>query len=301
MTADRQWSGRSHGGDLGHRLVHAVARLGGPLLCYLFIIPPTLWLFATLHPRRGASARYWRRMRPDLGRWGCQFMALRHFYSFARMLADRFLVSAAPGTIHHRSLGYDVLRQATANPHGCIMLSAHVGNWELTSRLMADYPLGKLNLVMLQGEDPRVAEQVRRALANPNLAIIDLADPFAASLGIAAALRQGETCCMLGDRTVGSGERTLAVPFCGGLARFPVGPFIAAATTGAVVMPTFAIKTGWNSYATVAFAPWTLRFTSRAQRQAELAAATARWARCVEVVIRRFPLQWHNFYDFWAP
>jgi predicted LPLAT superfamily acyltransferase len=295
----KAWSGRSHGGSLGHRLVHAVARHGGATLCYLFIIPPTVWLFLRLHQRRRDCLRYWRRMRPDLGRWGHTLMAFRHFYSFARLLADRFLISAAPGALKHRSLGYPTLAQGTAHPQGCVILSGHIGNWELSGRFLHGYRLGTMNLVMLQAEDPAVAQQVRDALGAQGLGIIDLKDPFGASLEIAAALRRGETCCLLGDRTVGADERTVSVPFCGGRARFPIGPFIAAATTGAVVVPAFCLKVGWNSYATFAMGPWALSLGRRGDRERVLAAVVARWARCLEAVVRRFPLQWHNFYDFW--
>ncbi len=297
--AKKKWSGRSHGGSLGHSAVHLVARLGGPTLCYLFVLVPTIVLFLRLHERRRICMDYWQRLRPDLGRWGCAFMAFRQFWSFARMLADRFLVSAAPHALTHRSLGYDTLKAGATHPQGCVMLSAHLGNWELSGRFLDRYQLGTTYLVMLQNEDPAVAEQVRAALGAKGLGVIDLKDPFAASLEIAAALRRGETCCMLGDRTVGSDDGTVSVPFCGGHARFPIGPFIAAAVTGAVVVPTFCLKVGWTSYATFAPTIWPLSLGKRRERQQHLTAAVARWARLVEAVVRRYPLQWHNFYAFW--
>ena len=296
---EKKWSGRSHGGSLGHRAVHLVARLGGPTLCYLFVLVPAVVLFVRLHQRRRICMAYWHRLRPSLGRWGCTFMALRQFWSFARLLADRFLITAAPGRLTHRSLGYDTLKRGATHPQGCVMLSAHIGNWELSGRFLDNYRLGPTHLVMLQAEDPAVAAQVRTALDAQHLGIIDLQDPFAASLEIAAALRRGETCCMLGDRTIGSNAGTVSVPFCGGRARFPVGPFIAANITGAVVVPTFCLKVGWTRYATFAAGIWPLTLGSRRERQQHLAAAVARWARLLEAVVRRYPLQWHNFYAFW--
>lgn len=300
-TSAKPWSGRSHGGSLGHRAVYFVARIGGPTLCYLFVLVPTIVLFIRLHERRRICMAYWRRLRPSLGRWGCAFMTLRQFWSFARLLADRFVISAAPGKLTHRSLGYDTLRNSAAHPQGCVMLSAHVGNWELSGRFLDHYRLAPTHLVMLQAENPAVAAQVRAALDAQHLGIIDLKDPFSASLEIAAALRRGETCCMLGDRTVGSEASTVTVPFCGGRARFPIGPFIAAATTGAVMVPTFCIKVGWTRYATFAPTIWPLALGTRRERQQRLAAAVARWAHLLETVVRRYPLQWHNFYDFWEP
>ncbi|HYE05266.1 MAG TPA: lysophospholipid acyltransferase family protein [Planctomycetota bacterium] len=298
MTAGRAWSGRSAGGGFGHRLVAAFARFGGLHVCYALLIPPATWYFLRLHERRRETARYWRRMRPSLGRGGALVMTWAHFWSFARILADRFLVAYAPGALRSRSLGFATMRAARETGHGCVMVSAHLGNWELSGRLLASYGLGAFTLIMVQDEDPAVAAQVRAALGER--AVIDLADPFAASLAIAAALSRGETCCMLADRTAGAATRTVAVPFLGGRARFPTGPFVAAAVSGAPILPVFCIKTGWRSYATFALPAWTPRFTSRAARAGEIEAAVARWARHLERMTRRWPMQWHNFYDFWA-
>jgi predicted LPLAT superfamily acyltransferase len=292
------WAGRSLGGAAGHRLVHAFARLGGRRLCYLLLIPPTCWYFAVLAPRRRLIASYWRRMRPGLGRWGSLVMAWRHFYSFARLLSDRFLI-AQPGALGHRSLSFQRLQAATRDPRGCLMLSAHVGNWELSGRFLASYGIAAFNLVMLDNEDPRIAAEVHAALGTRGISVISLKDPMQASLLIVAALARGETCCMLADRTAGDLQHTLAVPFCGLPARFPTGPFIAAALTGALILPTFCIKTGAARYTTFALPPWRLRFSTRAARSRELQGAVARFARELEWVVRRYPLQWHNFYDFW--
>jgi predicted LPLAT superfamily acyltransferase len=184
-------------------------------------------------------------------------------------------------------------------PHGCVIISAHVGNWELSCRFLTSYKIGAFNMVMLNAEDPAIAEQVRASLGTHRVNVIDLADPMSASLLIISALNQGETCCMLSDRTAGANDHTIRVPFLGGLARFPTGPFLAAGLTGAMILPAFCLKTSWRSYATVAMPPVRLRFTSRQARNRELAAAVSDWARVLEGVVRRYPLQWHNFYDFW--
>jgi len=298
---NRAWSGRSHGGGLGHALVHAFARVGGVYLCYLLLLPPTCWFFLKDHAARRASVRYWRQVRPHLDGLGATFMALLHFYAFARILADRLVISAAPAAISFRNPGAQRLEQAMRHPQGCIVLSAHLGAWEMAGRWLRVHGQARINIVMLKAEDPRVQEQLDRAMGDHPFTIIDLRDPFAASLSIAAALRRGETCCMLADRTAGTSANTIAVPFLGRLARFPTGPFIAAATTGAVLVPTFALKDGLTSYVLDADPPWQVAFTSRATRGRDLEAAVGRWARRLEQVVARHPEQWQNFYDFWRP
>ncbi|MBA2482521.1 MAG: lysophospholipid acyltransferase family protein [Planctomycetes bacterium] len=299
MTA-RRWRGRSHGGGVGHALVHAFARYGGLWLCYGMLIPPTTWYFIRDTRARRTTMSYWRRVRPSLGRWGAAVMTWRHFFSFARNLADRFLVGVDPDSLRFENRGQRRMEAAMRHPQGCIVLSAHLGNWELAGRWLTRHRHGVINIVMLQDEDPRVREQMTKAMGAHPFGIIDLRDPFGASLQIAAALRRGETCCMLGDRTAGSDVNAISVPFFGRPARFPTGPFVAAAATGALIVPVFSVKSGLRTYFIAADEPWTLSFSSRARRREELTAVVARWAERLERVVRRHPLQWQNFYDFWA-
>lgn len=296
----RSWSGKSHGGGLGHALVHAFARYGGLRACYALLIPPTIWFFLADAQARRNAVRYWQRVRPSLGRWGALVMAWRHFYSFARNLADRFLAAAAPGSLRFHNRGGERMDAAMRHPQGCILLSAHFGNWELAGRWLTTHPGVRINIVMLLDEAPEVQRELDRAMGEHPFGIIDLRDPFSASLEIAAALRRGETCCMLGDRTAGASSNAIAVPFFGSPARFPTGPFIAAAATGALIVPTFSYKERLDTYCLVADEPWTVRFSSRAARGRELEAAVARWAERLERMVRRHPLQWQNFFDFWA-
>jgi predicted LPLAT superfamily acyltransferase len=295
----KAWTGRSRGGRLGHALVHGFARVLGRRGCYAMLIPPTTVYFLREDSARRAIMGFWRRLRPGLSREAAAWMAWRHFFAFARILADRFLLAAKPGSITFRNPGAARLDAAMRHPQGCIMLSAHVGAWELAGRWLTVHPDARINIVMLKAEDPAVQAEVERALGSHPFGIIDLRDPFAASLEIAAALRRGETCCMLGDRTAGSAQNAVAVPFLGEPASFPTGPFIAAAATGAVIVPTFALKEGPGSYVLDADEPWTLAFSSRAARARELEAAVARWAQRLERVVRAHPLQWQNFFDFW--
>jgi predicted LPLAT superfamily acyltransferase len=296
----KAWSGRSRGGGFGHALVHLFARVLGQRGCYAMLIPPTTAYFLRERDARRVIMDYWRRLRPGLSRDRAAWMAWRHFYAFACILADRFLLAARRDSVRFRNPGAARLDAGIRHPQGCILLSAHVGAWELAGRWLTVHPGARINIVMLKAEDPRVQAELERALGAHPFGIIDLRDPFAASLEIAAALRRGETCCMLGDRTAGSGRNVVSVPFLGERASFPTGPFIAAATTGAVIVPTFALKEGPGSYVLDADEPWTVTFTSRATRGAELEAAVARWAKRLEQVVRTHPLQWQNFYDFWG-
>ena len=299
--SDKGWDGRSQGGELGHWLARLVATYTNLRIAYMVCFGVAVYFFVKDHRARRTTMRYWQRLEPQATRWRWWWQTLRHFCSFARILGDRMLYVQRHDAFQWHSHRNDRMLAAMRHPQGCVLLGAHVGNWELSQRFLDAHRPGTVNVVMLDGEDPRVRAQLARAASGDRpFNIIDLRDPLGAGLSISAALRRGETCAMLGDRTAGKDLNTVRVPFLGGMADFPVGPFVAAATSGALIVPTFCLKIGWNRYLTFADEPWQISFSNRANRRAELEAAVRRWARRLEQVVRRFPHQWHNFYDFWA-
>ena len=76
----------------------------------------------------------------------------------------------------------------------------------------------------------------------PQFRIIDVGRDVLASLEMVRALRDGALLAVHGDRPIGG--HVIAVPFLGREARFPVGPFLLAAVTGAPLIATFSLQVG---------------------------------------------------------
>jgi predicted LPLAT superfamily acyltransferase len=155
-----------------------------------------------------------------------------------------------------------------------------------------------VNVVMVRGDEGVIQDMVDRRMRSANVRIIDPRDPLGASLAIHAALQRGEAVCMLGDRVFGE-QPWCEVLFLGKKARLPLGPFHAAAITGAPIVVCFLMKTGDRSYYLDISEPWHIHAPGRGpERRLALQAAAQRWALCLERQVRKYPLQWHNFYDF---
>lgn len=296
--AERRWQGRSHGGRWGTALVGWVARLG-LLPVHLFVLFPTLWFLWRDHQARRHALRFWRHLRPDLGRWGRLVACALHFWTFARVLTDRVVAVLAPQAIRQTHRGEQAMSAAMASRHGCLLLSAHVGGWELAGRWLTRYSGVRFHLAMLRAEDPRVEAELRRQIGDHPLHLIDLADPIAAGVAVINALRAGDTVCMLADRTLGDTSHSLRVPFLGRPARFPTGPFLAAVLTGAWIVPTFTVMRGLGDYVMTAWPPFRITPAGRSGRAQALDQAAARFAEALARTVRQHPRQWFNFYDFW--
>ncbi len=108
-------------------------------------------------------------------------------------------------------------------------------------------------------------------------------------------LADGGVAGMLGDRSLVD-EDARVLPFLGAPARFPLGPMRMAAMLRQRVLFMAGLYLGGNRYA-LYFEP--LADFGQAPAPAPEAALQA-YVACLERHCRAAPLNWFNFYDFWA-
>ncbi len=94
-------------------------------------------------------------------------------------------------------------------------------------------------------------------------------------------------------------KHVVNISFLGRDAPFPVGPFMLAAITGAPLIATFSIQVAPAAYRLVAQPPVRLAFTSGQDRETQLRGWVESYVRQLESLVREYPYQWFNFYDFW--
>lgn len=202
-----------------------------------------------------------------------------HFLHLSRERADRLVdLGSAP----------QVLDELRAHGKGVIILSAHLGNWELGASGLAKhgYPL---NAVVLQQPDPKLDHLYQRYRTNRGIKPI----PFGrAARECIAALRRNEIVAVLGDRDYTGGRHT--VEFFGQPARLPDGPAKLALATGAPLLPVFIVRLPDD---TVVF---TLGEPIWADRQRDTVPDVMnRMARAIEKGISAHSEQWYLFHDLW--
>src|SRR5206468_2629178 len=186
--------------------------------------------------------------------------------------------------------GMGGLEKAARAGRGLVVLTAHLGNWELAGRMLARDGARPMHIVVAAEADPAV-ERFLRGGAAPVRFVTRTAPT--ASLSLLSALRRGEIVAMQGDRALGTRGDVLQ-PFFGAPAPFPLGPFVLARAAGAPVVPAFCLLDADRRYRIVVGMP------SWVEPGGE-AAALGRWVAVLEVMVRRHPSQWLNFYDRWSP
>jgi phosphatidylinositol dimannoside acyltransferase len=277
----------------------AAYRLGALLAAAL---PRALRL--ALAGRIGARASAWfpverRRVRANVARVvpsssGAAREALvddvfRHFaMCFVDLVGDNR--RSRPGRLVGRVEGDEHLRAALTGNGGLVLVTAHLGNWELGGRLLADR-LGRRTHVVVAPELDQGVERFLRGGSGP-VTFVRLGAPTA-MVSLVAALRRGELVALQGDRALGTRGDTLA-EFFGAPTAFPRGPFVLARAAGVPVVPAFCVLGPDRRY-TISLAP-PIHVAAGAEE-----AALARWVVTLERMVRRTPEQWFNFYDVWSP
>jgi len=213
------------------------------------------------------------------------------FRNFAVCFTDLITANrrADVGTLVAGVEGLTELTQAATAGRGLVVLTAHLGNWELAGRTLARDGARPTHVVVAAEADPAVERFLRGGEAP--VRFVTRSAPTT-SLTLLTALRRGEVVALQGDRALGTrGDITL--PFFGVPALFPMGPFLLARAAGAPVVPAFCLLDGDRRYRIVVGAPSMVR-------AGDEAAALARWVGVLETMVRRHPTQWFNFYDVWG-
>jgi len=173
---------------------------------------------------------------------------------------------------------------------GAIVLTAHLGNWELGGRLLARR-LGRPTHVVVAAEaDPAVERFLRRGPADVRFVV---RTDSTSTLPLVAALRRGEIVAMQGDRALGT-RGDVPVMFFGAPAPFPLGPFVLARAARVPVLPSFCLLAADRRYVVTLGEP--IEVEPDAER-----AALARWVTTLEAAVADHPEQWFNFFDVWSP
>jgi len=227
--------------------------------------------------------------------------ARRMFSRHSRLWIDLLRYSArtdfSARDLVARSSGEERLVAARDAGKGGILLTAHVGNFELGGLFLRDLAVD-VYAVYAPDPSPEVEahrDEARRAIGVKGIPVTT--SPFA-FVPMLRALRAGSFLAMQGDRDYsGTGD---CVPFLGELASFPTGPFRLAQVSGAPLFPVFILQEDDGRYRIVVHEPIPVRTGgSEAEKAAAVHEALAAFVAILERTIRENPSQWYLFHRFW--
>lgn len=288
------WQGKSKGTPFGYRIFVAVIKKFGVLPAYLLLRLVAFYYFLFSWGSSKIIYNFYR-SKLHLGRLKSLHKLYRNYYIFGQTLIDKIAVMAvSENRFTYNFDGEHILREITAQQKGGMLISAHIGNWEIAGFLLKRLNT-KINIVIFDGEHEKIKQYLESVTGSHSAKFIIIKNDLSHIYEISAALKNNELVCMHADRFV-EGNKTLTTNFLGQPAKFPLGPFLLAAQFKVPVSFVFAMKETNLHYH---FFASQVKDYSGCSKETFMTTMLSDFAVEMEKKVKDYPEQWFNYFDFW--
>jgi lauroyl/myristoyl acyltransferase len=261
---------------------------------FLIFISTALF-FVVAAPARRTVVQHLGIILPGSWRIANYLRAFRVFQNFAWTLTD-----AAVHRLLKAPFGYEVegdqFLNELAAAKGAIVLTAHMGNYDLGAAIFVEKFQRQIRLVRAPEPDALAAKHLDRSIeqsAAGGVRVDYNTEGALLSFDLLNALRSGEIISIQGDRSMGEIAHSPVTMF-GHKALLPTGPFVLALAAQVPIFPLFVIRSGYRRYRFVFCPPIICARTGRA-RDEDIAAAMQKWSEVLADAIGTHWEQWHAF------
>ncbi|MCW3093609.1 MAG: lipid biosynthesis acyltransferase [Ferruginibacter sp.] len=289
------WQGKSRGNKLGYGIFVWVLRNGGVLPAYFLLrFVVVYFLLFSNKTSRPLFSFYHRRI--GFGRLQSLVYLYKNYFQLGQSIIDKVVVmSGIKNNFTFNFDGEDNLRKMAGLQRGGILLSAHIGNWDIAGYLLKRLET-KINIVIFDGEYQKIKEYLDSVTGKPPVNVIVIKNDLSHIYAISDALKNNELVCIHADRFI-EGNKTMMGELFGEKARFPMGPFLLATKFNVPVSFVFAVKESSLHYH---FFASEIRECSVGPKEEVMQAMLNDFTREMNNKVKRYPEQWFNYYEFWA-
>jgi lauroyl/myristoyl acyltransferase len=254
----------------------------------------TIFFFFFAAPARRAIAANLAVVLPGSSRAMNYLRAFRTLYNFAWTISEAAIARILKLDFSYEIIGAEWLEQLGTAP-GAIVLTAHMGSYDLGAALFAEKFHRELRVVRTPEPDRRSAEHLSASLekAGPGGVKVDYNTAGALlSFDLLKALRDGDIVSIQGDRVEGPVAQVTAQLF-GRDAPLPNGPFVLGLVAKVPIYPLFIARTGCRSYQIVVREP--IRLETTGAREEDIARGVRLWCALLQEMIADHWDQWFAF------
>jgi predicted LPLAT superfamily acyltransferase len=294
-----KWEGKSRGTVLGHKIFVFILNHLGLKLAYIVLRFVALYYFLFAR-KSNRNIYYYFHNILKYKKTTSYLKIYKNYYIFGQTILDKVALLAGVKTkftINHD--GGKNLDKIAAMGKGGILVSAHIGNWEIAGQLLNRLNT-TFNILMYANERESIKKYMSDVEKKKNVKIIPIIDGEMGHLiELHNAFSNNELVVMHGDR-FRDGAQTLETKFLGKTANFPAGPFIMAVKFGVPLSVVFAVKESSTHYHFFATDPIEVKKV-RGEEQTKKAVQEllGKYIEEVEKMVHRYPEQWFNYYAFW--
>lgn len=287
-----EWSGQSKGSLLGYRIFAFSIRKLGLRFSYFILYFVALYYFLFSWKSTKSIKKYFRE-RLKYSKSKTLFSVYKSYYVFGQTLIDRIAISSGmKDKFTYEFDGVEKIRETLDKGNGGVLISAHIGNFEISEYFFDDFDENmQINVVTTDLEREQIKNYLQGLSIKSRAKYILIKDDMSHIFSFNNALSQNEFICITGDRYV-DGSKYLELDFLGEAARFPAGPFLIGSKLKVPVLFVYVMKESRFHYHLYA-------------REAEVDYKNERvllesYRDNVTSMVEKYPLQWFNYFDFWS-
>ena len=220
------------------------------------------------------------------------------FVSQGRQLIDRYAHRRNPNLFKMSIEGTlkDITTIKNLNT-GCIILTSHIGNWQLGMDALKHLNYKKLHLLM-RPEDNKAIQETLSINPSINMEFISTSEFLGGTIEVIKALDNGDIVSIMGDRSYGT--QTVDVSFMGDKAYFPYSAFLFAATANCPVVPLYVVKENKHNYKVYMNKLLYPKLEhKRGDKTAQLRPWVQEFAHDLESFTKKYPYQCFLFNNIW--
>lgn len=280
---------KQRGSGWSVKLVFSLYDLFGYKFIYYLMYPVSFFYFLASPNVRKILKKYYKHLDIEL----TNALYYEHIRIFAVTMIDRFVTKMDPKS-------YEFIYDDPDTPleifeHSTILIQSHFGGWASSSSVSRT--TNKINVVMQETLMDSIKAIEEPMGIQSNISVIDLNQgAIGVSIAIANALMADEVVAIMGDRA-SNDKSVIKTNFLGEEASFNKNPFQIAYRMSKPILVYFVIYIGIQKYKIEYIK---IDIDKEKSESEAIEEALRLYVEKYEDVIKRYPNQWLNFFDFWA-
>ncbi|SHI78136.1 Predicted acyltransferase, LPLAT superfamily [Cruoricaptor ignavus] len=288
----KKWDGKSRGTLLGYRIFVFFLKNFGVRSAYgvLYFVAAYYFLFLKESNR---AIFYYFHNRLGFTKVKAKISVYKNYLVFGKTIIDKTAISSGQrNQFSYEFDGIENLQRMMAGGKGGVLISAHIGNFEIAERFFSEIDFNyQIHIVTTDQEHSHIKEYLESLADRPKTTkFIYIKDDMSHIFEISEALSKNGIVCFTGDRYF-EGSKFMEEEFLGKSAKFPAGPFQIASRLKVPVAFVYVMKEPKLHYHLFA------RIANAKHRDSQ--ALLKAYTENLEQMLARYPLQWFNYFDFW--
>ncbi|VAW11804.1 Lysophospholipid acyltransferase [hydrothermal vent metagenome] len=286
-----EWEGKSRGTVFGYKIFIFLIKKFGIRAAY-FTLYFVAFYFCIFSGKSTSAIYYYFRERRQYSKFKSIINIYKNYYVFGQTILDKVAISSGlRNKFTYEFDGVEKITELMKNKKGGILISAHVGNFEIAEFFFDELDTDvQIHLVTTDAEHAEIKNYLESVTSKSNIRFIIVREDLEHVFKIKTALDNGQLVCFTGDRYFEE-QKKLSESLLGKETKFPAGPFLLSSRLNVPVLFVYVMKETLTHYHLYA------RTAKVAHKDAQ--ALLQSYVQSVSWILEKYPLQWFNYFDFW--